>query len=142
MQAEDKKITYLQMLQEPISRMSTASAIFKGFAATIVTGITAITFSEVHIIILALSFLPILSFAALDIYYLRIERKYRFIYEQVRRGNQKITFSLDINLSQPEVRLAKARIRDCIKSPSILLFYLPMLGILIVVFILKLNNII
>ena len=35
------KTEYLQMIQEPISRMSTVSAIFKGFAATIVSGIAA-----------------------------------------------------------------------------------------------------
>ena len=32
---EEGKKEYLQMLQEPICRMSTISAIFKGFAATI-----------------------------------------------------------------------------------------------------------
>jgi len=36
---KEGKIEYLQMIQEPISRMSTISAIFKGFAATIVAGI-------------------------------------------------------------------------------------------------------
>ena len=40
----DGKKEYLQMLQEPICRMSTISAIFKGFAATIVAGISAISY--------------------------------------------------------------------------------------------------
>ena len=35
----DGKKEYLQMLQEPICRMSTISAIFKGFAATIDVGV-------------------------------------------------------------------------------------------------------
>lgn len=39
---EDKLVEYLQLIQEPVCRMSTVSAIFKGFAATIVAGISTI----------------------------------------------------------------------------------------------------
>ena len=35
-EAQDYKIYYLQMIQSAIDRMSTSSAIFKGFAAMIV----------------------------------------------------------------------------------------------------------
>ena len=61
----DGKKEYLQMLQEPICRMSTISAIFKGFAATIVAGISAISYSSTNVWVLALSFLPVLAFAIL-----------------------------------------------------------------------------
>ena len=50
----DGKKEYLQMLQEPICRMSTISAIFKGFAATIVAGISAISYSSTNVWVLAL----------------------------------------------------------------------------------------
>lgn len=66
---EDGKIEYLQMIQEPICRMSTISAIFKGFAATIVAGIAALTYCEVNVWVLGLSFLPVVVFSFLDIYY-------------------------------------------------------------------------
>ena len=81
---DEKKIAYLQMIQEPISRMSTASAIFKGFAATVVAGIAALTYCEVNTWILTLSFVPVLLFLLLDIYYLKLEKRYRYLYEQVR----------------------------------------------------------
>ena len=45
----DGKKEYLQMIQEPICRMSTISAIFKGFAATIVAGISLISYSTTRI---------------------------------------------------------------------------------------------
>ena len=61
------KTEYLQMIQEPISRMSTVSAIFKGFAATIVSGIAALSYCDVNSTVLALSFVPVLLFALLDI---------------------------------------------------------------------------
>ena len=64
---EDKK-AYLQMIQEPICRMSTISAIFKGFAASIVAGISVISYSTTNMWVLGLSFLPVLAFAVLDVY--------------------------------------------------------------------------
>ncbi len=139
--SEDKR-AYLQMLQEPICRMSTISAIFKGFAATIVVGISAISYSTTNVWILGLSFLPVLAFAVLDIYYLKLERKFRFLFDQVRLDQHAIDFSMKLTNDPLEILSAKARTWDCIKSPSIYLFYPLMLLILIVVFILKWTNII
>ena len=139
---QDGKKEYLQMLQEPICRMSTISAIFKGFAATIVAGISAISYSTTNVWILGLSFLPVLAFAVLDIYYLKLERKFRFLFDQVHLDQPTIDFSMKLTNDPLEILSAKARTWDCIKSPSIYLFYPLMLLILIVVFILKWTNII
>jgi len=128
------KVEYLQMIQEPISRMSTASAIFKGFAATIVSGIAALTYCDVNSTVLALSFVPVLLFAVLDIYYLKIEKKFRFLFNQVRTDLHPVDFSMDLTKDN---KAAKSRIWDCIKSPSIWLFYPAMIGILITVYVLK-----
>ena len=138
----DGKKEYLQMLQEPICRMSTISAIFKGFAATIVAGISAITYSSTNVWVLALSFLPVLSFAILDVYYLKLERKFRFLFDQVRLDKHDVDFSMKLSNDPQEIIIAKARSWDCIKSPSIYLFYPLMLLILVVVFILKMKNVI
>ena len=131
----------LQMLQEPICRMSTISAIFKGFAATIVAGISAISYSSTNIWILGLSFLPVLVFAVLDIYYLKLERKFRFLFDQVRLDEHEIDFSMKLTNDPVEIIRAKARTWDCIKSPSIYLFYPLMLLVLVAVLVLKLTNI-
>lgn len=136
---EDGKIEYLQMLQEPICRMSTISAIFKGFAATIVAGIAALTYCEVNIWVLGLSFLPVVVFSFLDIYYLKIEKKYRFLYEQVRIGEHEVDFSMQLTENNA---VAKSRVWDCITSPSIWLFYPIMFVILIIVFIFKVRGVV
>ena len=133
----DGKKEYLQMLQEPICRMSTISAIFKGFAATIVAGISLISYSTTNLWVLALSFLPVLAFAILDVYYLKLERKFRFLFDQVRLDKHEIDFSMKLTNDPLEIISAKATTLDCIKSPSIYLFYPLMLVILITVFILK-----
>ena len=138
----DGKKEYLQMLQEPICRMSTISAIFKGFAATIVAGISAISYSSTNIWILGLSFLPVLVFAVLDIYYLKLERKVRFLFDQVRLDEHEIDFSMKLTNDPVEIIRAKARTWDCIKSPSIYLFYPLMLLVLATVLILKIANVI
>jgi hypothetical protein len=116
------KLGYLQLIQEPICRMSTISAIFKGFAAAIVGGIAMISFKYINLIVLGLSFLPVFAFAMLDIYYLKLEKKFRY---------------LNINFEKDEIKKAKATNWDCIKSPSIYLFYPIMIVVLVVVFILK-----
>ena len=132
----EEKIGYLQMIQEPICRMSTISAIFKGFAATIVAGIAVITFSTVNLWVLGLSFIPVIAFAILDVYYLKLERKLRFLYEQVRTGQHEIDFSIELTKDPAEMKSAKARTLDCLKSPSIYLFYPLMIAILVTVFVL------
>lgn len=136
----DGKKEYLQMLQEPICRMSTISAIFKGFAATIVAGISTISYSSTNVWVLPLSFLPVLAFAVLDVYYLKLERKFRFLFNQVRMNKHEIDFSMKLTNDPLEIISAKARTWDCIKSPSIYLFYPLMLLILASVLVLKITN--
>lgn len=134
-----EKIIYLQMIQEPICRMSTISAIFKGFAATIVAGIAALTYCEVNTWILGLSFIPVILFTCLDVYYLKLEKKYRYLYEQVRIGKHEVDFSMQLTKDN---KIAKTRIWDCIKSPSVWLFYPVMIAILTAVFIIKMKGVI
>lgn len=139
---KEGKVEYLQMIQEPICRMSTISAIFKGFAATIVAGISTIAYSETNLWVLGLSFLPVLAFAIMDIYYLRVERKFRFLFEKVRTDEHEIDFSMRLPNEPLEIIEAKATILDCLRSPSIYLFYPLMLLILSAVFILKCKSVI
>lgn len=136
----DDKIEYLQMIQEPISRMSTVSAIFKGFSATVVAGIATFAYNEINILILILSFLPVVAFNALDIYYLQMEKKYRYLYEQVRTDKHIVDFAINIDFNDEEQKNAKATLCDCMKSPSIFLFYPMIFVILAIVVILKMNN--
>lgn len=122
---ESEKSAYLQMIQEPINRMSTMSAIFKGFCSTTVTGVALIDYTNIGRNILIASFLSILAFVFLDIYYLMLERKFRYLYEQVRINKHECDFDMKtIEFSDMvKMKAAKARVRDCVKSPSIWLFY-------------------
>ena len=128
---------YLQIVQEPICRMSTTSAIFKGFAATIVAGIATLSYNDVSLIVLGLSFVPVLLFAFLDIYYLALEKKYRYLYNQIRTGQHAVDFSMELTKDK---KAAKARLIDCVKSPSIWLFYPAIVIILGCVLVMRTNG--
>lgn len=136
MQIEENRIQYLTLIQNTIDRMANTSSIFKGFAAAIVAGVTASSSEEKWYIIL-LGMLPIFCFAILDIYYLRIERKYRYLYNQVCKGEHEADFLMDIHISRRDYKLAKYRIIDCIISPSIFAFYGSIITIALLTVILK-----
>lgn len=150
----EKRISYLQMIQDNISRMSTSSAIFKGFASTIVVGVASLSFKEINTIVLILSFLPVVLFAILDIYYLRMERKFRILYAIVRTGNHVVDFDLSLpEASKIKEMYGNEKIRkvlpsnnlsvmSCIKSLSISLFYIPIIIICIVIVTMKIYGVI
>lgn len=137
MQIDEKGIQYLILLQSTIDRMANTSSIFKGFAAAIVAGVSTISFSEMKWYMVLLGMLPILCFAVLDIYYLQIEKKYRFIYNQVCKGERETDFLMSIDISPLHYKLAKCRVIDCLRSPSIVLFYGPIIVIAILIVALK-----
>ena len=73
--------------------------------------------------VLLLMALPLLAFLMLDVYYLRLERRYRYLYELVRKGVRVADFSMDVrSIDQAK---ARASICECLSSPSIVLFYIP-----------------
>ncbi|GAB6172686.1 hypothetical protein JCM15765_21640 [Paradesulfitobacterium aromaticivorans] len=134
---KENKAEYLSMVQEAISRMSTTSGILKGFSATVITGIAAISFTEVNKWVLLLSVFPIVSFFALDVYYLKLERKFRHLFNLIRTDKKDIDFSMDIRFDRSQCKDAKAHIRDCLKSPSIWIFYLPAIVVISIIVIMK-----
>ena len=141
------KIEYLQMIQSAIDRMATTSAIFKGFSATIVAGISMIAFNQIKSIVLIGSFLPVISFFLLDLYYLNLEKRFRYLYEKVRKDEKEIDFSMVLPSTKSiktEEQLKNKKLSvgfwACIKSPSIALFYPLLIIIEIVVVFLKLGG--
>ena len=152
----DHLVNYLQLIQEPINRMSTTSAIYKGFAATTFAGYNILAPETIEIVdgiipiarrnlitSFIISVVSLLVFMALDMYYLRLERKLRYLYENVRIGEHPCDFKIDFIEKQEKEKIkdAKARLRDCLRSPSIYLFYGPILVVEIIIFVLRINGV-
>lgn len=138
----EEKIAYLQMIQDNIQRMATSSALFKGFSATIVAGVSALSYHEINSWILGLSFLPVIVFFLLDIYYLRLERLYRDLFEQIRRDDHPCDFDMKPPIDSETVKRAKAGFVTCVSSFSIAVFYPLMIVILIITLVLKIKGVI
>ena len=134
------KATYLQMIQSSIERMATTSAVFKGFCATIIAGISAISFSEINKWVLLLSISSVICFFLLDVYYLQLEKRFRALYNMVRTDQHVIDFDL-MPPKAKELRYKDVGILYCLKSPSIYLFYLPAAAISIAVLCMKFKGV-
>lgn len=137
MQIDEQRIQYLILIQNAIDRMANTSSIFKGFAAAIVAGVITISVSETQWLTILFGVFPLFCFATLDIYYLRIERKYRYLYNQVCSKAHEADFSMNIEIPRQHFKLAKYRIIDCIRSQSIILFYGPIIVIAVLAILLK-----
>ena len=131
---QDKKIQYLQMIQEPINRMSSASVIFKGFLVTCIS----IICNNIKIQVLCLLAILLIAIFIMDIYYLRMERQFRYLYECVQNGTHVIDFSME--LDENTVKQADVTVWECIKSPSIYIFYLLVLIFYIALICFKFNG--
>lgn len=141
MEKDEKIVNYLQLLQEPIGRMSSTSAIFKGFSAAILAGLATATITDINIWALILGLIPLISFFALDIFYLSLERKLKYRYRQVIDGAIDLDYRINTKLNKVEKKEAKSSVVWCILSPSIWLFYVPIYACGIALIILKVKNV-
>lgn len=140
-ETDSSKIAYLQMIQSSIDRMATASAVFKGFYATIIAGISAASFTEINKWVLLLSIAPVICFFVLDVYYLQLEKRFRALYNMVRTGRHEI----DFDLNPPKAKILKGEgvsIGCCMKSFSVFLFYLPSAIISVIIITMKFEGLI
>ena len=71
---------------------------------------------------ITISILPVVGFLLLDIYYLTLEKKYRYLYEQVRTG----VMQADFNMSVAQIDVYSCSWIKALCSRSITLFYCPL----------------
>lgn len=92
----EKKIKHLELIQGIINRLSSNSFMLKGWAVTLVAGIFAISSKDADKMYFLVAYIPVIVFWVLDAYYLRQERLYRCLYDEVRTKQEtEIDFSLD-----------------------------------------------
>lgn len=91
----DKKIKHLELIQDVVKRMALNSFLLKFFAVVLAASILAFNDHDVETWKRLALLIPILTFWLLDAYYLRVERLYRFLYDEVRtKEEEEIDFSL------------------------------------------------
>lgn len=128
----EKKIKHLEMILDVVNRMASNSFALKGWAVTLVAGIFALQGNETSDFRYAIAFVPIIIFWGLDAYYLSRERAYRSLYKYVSALDEtNIDFDMDISIST--CQSDKNKFWNCVKSPTELFFYLPLLILVVVI---------
>ncbi len=115
----EQKQKHLEFIQNVINRMANNSFLLKGWAVTVVAGVSAISIKEGSIMYTIVALALVAFFAALDLYYLLIERRFRHLYDDVRKSKEIHTdFAMDIK--------QYSSCKECwnaIYSPASLIFY-------------------
>jgi hypothetical protein len=75
----------LEFIQDVISRLSENSFKIKGWSISLIVVVLLFRTRDLHLLV---AFIPLFGFWILDAYYLKLERRYRSMYEDARTGNQ------------------------------------------------------
>lgn len=113
---------HLEMIQAIITRVAGYSAAVKNLCVTVVTALGGFAIANTQEGLGALATALIVIFALLDAQYLRVERRFRTLFDHVRKSDwkQATDFSLDISQAAPPP-LVKSFL-----SWSVWTFYLPL----------------
>lgn len=123
---QEDKIRHLEMIENVINRLANNSFLIKGWAVTLAAAVVALS-GKGNV---ALAFLPIVSFWILDGYFLRQERLFRSLYEHVRT-DPSTDFSMHTDRFERDV----PTVFELMIFRALMVFWLPVLGVLIAVII-------
>ncbi len=123
----ENKRKHLEFIQNIVSRMAGNLFFLRGWTITLIAALLAL-FSKNNSPDYVFYFLIVLVFVfwILDGYFLSQERSYRDLYNHVRKlKEEEVDFSMDISEYQ---KLKKNTLIYSMFSPTLLIFYLPLVG--------------
>lgn len=100
---------HLQFIQDVINRMSNNSFLIKGWSVTVSSAILAFVVNNPKPLFAVIALFSSLSFWGLDAYYLRQERLFRCLYDEVRqkakntKGGKVEPFSLSTKIYNSQI---------------------------------------
>jgi hypothetical protein len=117
------------MIQVVINRMAGNSFLIKGWCVTLVSAVIALAAKDANKRFIIVAYYPVLMFWILDGYFLYQERLFRKLYDSVREKHEdEIRFSMDTStFREGDATWARAFV-----SKTLLLFYLIMIGAILV----------
>ncbi len=105
MTLSDHQVRHLELIQTVIARHASSSFLVKGWSLTVAGLFYGFAVKELNWRVAAVSLMPTVAFWWLDAYFLRQERLFRYLYEDVRQSPGTVsTFSMDTRpyLSEPK----------------------------------------
>jgi hypothetical protein len=125
------RIKHLEMLQSLIARMAGYGASFKSYCITVTTAVIGFAFTLHRPAVAGLALLPVIAFGVADAQYLRVERRFREVFNLVRKESWDTMPSFEINLQSA----AAQSFMSAATSWSIVWFYTPLaVGVLLAIF--------
>jgi hypothetical protein len=125
----DAKIAHLGFIQAVIARMGTNSFLLKGWSLTLVAALFALSAKDSDRRFIFLAYFPVAFFWFLDAFFLRQEKLFRKLYEEVAADRIAAEgFSMDTSL----VRGAVPTLIRVSLSQTLLAFHTPMLIVVLV----------
>lgn len=111
MDEQKNKIAHLSFIEDNISKMTQYCVNLKGWLVAILVGLFALTINSTidRWILFGVAAFIVVVFCALDAFYLHQERKFRFLYDDVRKKKEEeIDFSMAIS-GQDYINKVKAK---------------------------------
>src|SRR5258708_36339498 len=92
-------VKHLEMIQGVVARMANYGAALKNYCLTLTTAVCGFAVTLQRPLVAALALLPIVIFAVLDAQYLRLERRFRALFDSVRQKDWATQPTFEINLN-------------------------------------------
>jgi hypothetical protein len=116
------RVKQLEMLQAAVARMAGVGVTMKSYCITITTAVSGFAITVQRPLLALLALLPIFTFALMDAQYLRVERRFRGLFDRVRCEDWGTFPSFEINLKNAH----PVSFWDTLISWSIINFYAPL----------------
>lgn len=118
----ENKLKHLEFIQQAINRMASNLFLLKGWTVTLIAAMFALAAKESRDFYFVLAYFPTLMFWLLDGYFLSQERRFRALYDHVRKLEESaIDFSMDtqpFKESPPRNKWSHA-----LFSPTLIIYY-------------------
>lgn len=130
----DAKIKHLEFIQEAIKRMAGNSFLLRGWSITLIIAIVTLAHQSNKPVYFIVALLINLIFWLLDSYYLLQEKKFRCLYDEVRKKDQT---QIDFSMKLPDNHCKKCKWQSSLKSTVFIIFYGITTAILVAVVLLN-----
>lgn len=116
------KVSYLQLIQNVITRLANNSFLIKGWTITLLAALIALTAKDTSAnkkyVLFAL--IPALLFWFLDGYYLSLERRFKEMFDRAREISES---EIDFSLNSRKFKSRKTSWPVAVFSHTLLMFY-------------------
>ena len=122
------KEKHLEMIQNVISRMANCSFLIKGWTVTLVAAVFGLAAKDADIKYILIAYFIIPTFCLLDGYYLSQERKYRALYDKIRKASET-----NFSMNTSEFEEGKNTWLRSVFSKTVCGFYIPLLVVVLII---------